>query len=242
VIVFASAGLFVARSVRSTRRAREFNRTADLGFMYTIHAALRRDLNRLRSVGRHVRAGEVAPVTVRDGWALFRRELEAHHHAEDEKLWPMLRPHTDDAETRATVDAMMQEHLEIPPALDAVEHAFASGGDLVAPIEALALLVEDHLDHEERTAFPLIAAHLSEAEWHDFLLAARASRPVPERPVFLAWVLDDVSVDDADAVLREIPPPARLVYRHVLKPRYEARRLWALDGQPMQSARTSHVA
>jgi len=38
------------------------------------------------------------------------------------------------------------------------------------------------------------------------------------RPEFLTWVLDDASEQDAAAVLVEIPPPARLVYRRVLRP------------------------
>ena len=42
-----------------------------------------------------------------------------------------------------------------------------------------------------------------------------------ERPEFLAWILDDAGEQDAAAVLAEMPPPARLVYRRVLRPRHD---------------------
>jgi hypothetical protein len=77
---------------------------------------------------------------------------------------------------------------------------------------------------------PLVERYLNDAEWHDFLHTERRKRPASERPTFLAWVLDDAAPGDAGAVLRELPRPGRFVYRRVMKPRYEARRLWSIDG------------
>ena len=45
---------------------------------------------------------------------------------------------------------------------------------------------------------------------------------------FLTWVLDDAGEQDAAAVLTELPPPARLVYRWVLRPRYDAQHRWQI--------------
>jgi len=166
--VFASVGVVTARAVRSSRRARALNRPADVEFMYAIHAALRRDLDRLRFVSRQLNGSHAVPATVSEGWTRFRRELEYHHHAEDEELWPMLRQRATDAATRATIDAtvdeMVQEHRLIPPALDAVDRALAGGADLAPSVDALARLVEEHLDHEERSALPLVESRLSDAE------------------------------------------------------------------------------
>jgi hypothetical protein len=59
--------------------------------------------------------------------------------------------------------------------------------------------------------------------------------PVQERPAFPGWVPHDADEADAHAALTELPPPARLVYRHIIRPRYEARR-HRTDRQPWQTA------
>ena len=58
----------------------------------------------------------------------------------------------------------------------------------------------------------------------------RSRRSPRERPGFLAWILDDAGEQDAAAVLAEMPPPARLVYRRVLRPRYDAQHRWQIPG------------
>jgi hypothetical protein len=58
------------------------------------------------------------------------------------------------------------------------------------------------------------------------LLTERRRRPPRQRPEFLTWVLDDASDQDAAAVWAELPRPAHLAYRWVLRPRYNAERHW----------------
>jgi hypothetical protein len=91
---------------------------------------------------------------------------------------------------------------------------------------ALGEVLRRHLDHEEQHVFPLLERHLSQREWRRFLRTERRRRPLWERPEFLAWVLDDASDEDAAAVLAELPRPAHLVYRFILRPRYAAQRRW----------------
>src|SRR5205814_3162909 len=55
-----------------------------------------------------------------------------------------------------------------------------------------------------------------------FLITERRRTPLRERPEFLGWVLDDANDDDTRAVLAELPPPGRMVYRYVIGPRYRA--------------------
>jgi hypothetical protein len=62
-------------------------------------------------------------------------------------------------------------------------------------------------------------------EWRRFLLTERRRTP-RERPELLTWVLDNASDQDTAAVLSELPRPAHLVYRHLLRPRYQAQRRW----------------
>jgi hypothetical protein len=88
--------------------------------------------------------------------------------------------------------------------------------------------VLDHLAHEERVVLPLIEQHLTRAQWRVFLHKERRRRSSRERPGFLTWILDDDGEQDAAAVLAEMPPPARPVYRRVLRPRYDARHRWQI--------------
>jgi len=198
---------------------------ADVAFMLALHSALRRDLSRLEDVANRADGMQV-PLTVLAGWDAFRRELDNHHSAEDDDLWPILRPHLSEPTDLAVLDAMVQEHEQIPEALDAVDAALRGDGDLREPAQRLSTVVRNHLEHEEREALPLVESHLTRAQWRRFLLTVRGRRTLRERPQFLTWILDDASNQDAAAVLSELPPPARVVYQRILKPRYDARHHW----------------
>jgi iron-sulfur cluster repair protein YtfE (RIC family) len=201
---------------------------ADVSFMRALHAALRRDLSRLRDAAAKLDNSRGAPPTVLAGWDAFRAQLDNHHSAEDDDLWPVLRGELSDPGELAAVDAMVEEHRHIPPALAGVDAALRGDGDLTAPVELLSTVVLDHLAHEEREVLPLLEQHLTQAQWTTFLHKERSRRSPRERPEFLTWVLDDAGEQDAAAVLTEMPPPARLVYRRVLRPRYDAQHRWQI--------------
>jgi hypothetical protein len=196
--------------------------------MRALHAALRRDLSRLRDVAAQLDSSAGAPPTVLAGWDAFRAQLDNHHAAEDEDLWPVLRGELSDPGDLALVDAMVAEHRQIPPALAGVDAALRGGGELAAPVELLEAAVLDHLAHEEREVLPLLEQHLTRAQWRAFLHKERGRRSPRERPEFLAWILDDAGEQDAAAVLTEMPPAARLAYRRVLRPRYDAQHRWQI--------------
>jgi iron-sulfur cluster repair protein YtfE (RIC family) len=196
--------------------------------MRALHAALRRDLSRLRDAAAQIDSSAGAPATVLAGWDTFRAELDNHHQAEDDDLWPVLRRALSDPGELASVDAMVEEHKHIEPALAGVDAALRGGGELAAPVETLSTVVLDHLAHEEREVLPLIEQHMTRAQWRAFMVKERDKRPPRERPEFLTWVLDGAGERDAAAVLTELPPPARLVYRWVLRPRYDAQHRWQI--------------
>jgi hypothetical protein len=121
---------------------------------------------------------------------------------------------------------MVAEHRGLTAAIESVDAALASGVGVVAAAGRLGEVLGEHLDHEEQRVFPLLERHLSRREWRSFLLTERRRGSPRERPEFLTWVLDDASDDDAAAVLAELPRPAHVVYRRVLRPRYDAERRW----------------
>src|SRR3954471_22786500 len=154
VAMIGLGGIGVARWFRAARRGgvSPLDHPADVGFMLSIHAALRRDLDRLDLWWG---AGRPTASEVHEGFQLFRRELENHHLAEDEDLWPILRSRLQDPADRAAVDAMYEEHSRLPRVLDAVDVAVAIGGgrDVVDDLTGAVL---HHLDHEEEAVLPLI--------------------------------------------------------------------------------------
>jgi len=217
--------------LRARRDPGQADAPADVGFMRALHAALRRDLSRLRDAAAQLDGSAGAPPTVLAGWDAFRAQLDNHHSAEDDDLWPVLRGELSDPGDLASVDAMVEEHRHIPPALAGVDAALRGGGELTAPVELLSTVVLDHLAHEEREVLPLIEQHLTRAQWRAFLHKERSRLSPRERPEFLTWILDDAGEQDAAAVLTEMPPPARLVYRRVLRPRYDAQHRWQIPSR-----------
>ena len=227
-IVGAGLAAGAAARLRARRASGEADAPAEVGFMRALHAALRRDLSRLRDAAAQIDSSAGAPATVLAGWDTFRAELDNHHQAEDDDLWPVLRRELSDPGELASVDAMVEEHKHIEPALAGVDAALRGGGELAAPVETLSTVVLDHLAHDEREVLPLIEQHMTRAQWRAFMVKERNKRPPRERPEFLTWVLDDAGEQDAAAVLTELPPPARLVYRWVLRPRYNAQHRWQI--------------
>jgi iron-sulfur cluster repair protein YtfE (RIC family) len=227
LLVVVVGGVVTARRLRRARQeARDDVRPADLGFMRAIHAGLRRDAARLESLAPRLERPGGATAGVPQGWTTFREILHVHHAAEDDDLWPALRRHLTEAEDLQQLELMVAEHRGLTAAIESVDAALASSVGVATAAGRLGEVLGEHLDHEEQRVFPLLERHLSRREWRRFLLTERRRRSPRERPEFLTWVLDDASEEDAAAVMAELPRPAQVVYRRVLRPRYDARQRW----------------
>jgi hypothetical protein len=224
--VAAGAAVLTIRRRRRRTQARDDARPADLGFMRAIHAGLRRDAARLQALAPELERENGGPGAAPKGWAIFRQTLQVHHAAEDDDLWPVLRSHLTETEDLHQLDLMVAEHRGLTAAIGAVDAALAASVGVTTAAQELGDVLGDHLDHEERQVFPLLERHLSRGEWRRFLLTERRRRSPRERPEFLTWVLDNASDQDTAAVLAELPRPAHLVYRRLLRPRYQAQRRW----------------
>jgi hypothetical protein len=222
----AASVLALRAAVGVRRRAAAGDRPADVGFMRAMHDAFRRDLERLGRLAPSIDGASAVPDGVQAGWAGFRDALLVHHSAEDDDLWPALCEHLEERTDRAEVDAMVAEHRAIPAALEAADRAIANRRDVAVTVRELSDLVRAHLDHEERTVLPLLERHLTRREWRRFLVTERGRRSLKERADFLGWVLDDADASDRAAVMAELPRPAHVVYRLVLRPRYAAQHRW----------------
>ena len=192
------------QNLPGTDAARHGTGDADLTIMLAAHDAFRRDLTRL------VRAAAAADLSdparrrsVAAGWELFKHELHLHHTAEDEVIWPVLRPRLAHSEHALSVlDAMEEEHERIDPLLAAVDAAFAPRREdaLADVIDALVTTLTGHLAHEEREGLPLIGVALTAAEWRGTGFKIARRNGLSEGGKMFAWILDG-------AAAAATPPP-----------------------------------
>jgi len=245
-----------AQPLPGTEAARHGAGDADLTIMLAAHRAFRRDLTRLAraaaSTGASLRSDPARRRSVAAGWELFKHELHLHHTAEDDIIWPALRPRLAHSEHALSVlDSMEEEHSRIDPLLAAVDAAFqggsprGSGGDgsppeaggsrgVVPPgehsvadvIDELASTLTGHLAHEEQEGLPLIGVALTAAEWRSAGLRIARRNGLSEGGEMFAWILDGTTREDTAATLATLPPPVRLLYRTVWKRRFERTPRW----------------
>ena len=190
-------------------------RQLDMTMMYAFHDALRRDLK------------EIAQMEARsDGWDLFASLLHVHHTAEDDALWPLVREAVADRpDDLALLSAMVEEHASIGPLLETIDKALGRGESAPEARTELAERLQQHLEHEERAALPLVDATLSWDQWMQFGQAA-AERVGPNMPNYLPWLLDGADEDTTARVLGVMPEPVQQTYRKEWQPAYAAKDWW----------------
>ena len=219
-----------------TDAARHGAGDADLTIMIGAHDALRRDLVSLARTATAANLSDPAKAQpIAAGWAVFKRQLHLHHTAEDELIWPALRERLGTSENALSVLAEMEaEHEQIDPLLAAADDAFArqpmdgpGGGDQLAEvIDALASTLTGHLTHEERDGLPLIGAALTAAEWRRVGVRIARKNGLSSGSEMFAWMLDGAEPDRARATVGQLPPPVRLLYRAVWRPRFARTVRW----------------
>jgi len=212
-----------------TDAARHGTGAADLTIMLAAHDAFRRDLTRLARAAATADPSDPARrQSVAAGWELLKRQLHLHHTAEDQIIWPVLRPRLAHSEHALSVlDAMEAEHDLIDPLLAAVDTAFNVAPDQLADvIDALATTLTGHLAHEERDGLPLIGVALTAAEWRAAGRAIARKNGLSDGSEMFAWMLDGIGRDQAAATLGSLPPPLRLLYRAIWKPRFDKTPRW----------------
>ena len=229
-----------SQQLPGTDAARHGAGDADLTIMLAAHRAFRRDLTRLAraaaSGGSSLRSVPARRRSVAAGWELFKHELHLHHTAEDEIIWPALRPRLAHSEHALSVlDAMEEEHSRIDPLLAAVDAAFAGDPEaadwpgerrLADVIGELASTLTGHLAHEEQEGLPLIGVALTAAEWRSAGFRIARRNGLSEGGEMFAWILDGTTREDTAATLATLPPPVRLLYHTIWKPRFDRTPRW----------------
>jgi hypothetical protein len=196
------------------------NGPADTRLMGLIHGALRRDLGRARTALADTpppAPGQRRAIAEHLGWMM--QFLHAHHEAEDNGLYPMVRERLPEA--GGLLDSMHADHEAIAGGIDALAARAADygrgddGGErqrVLAAIDTLEATLLPHLRREEDEAMPFVAAALTDAElrrWDE----EDNIKPKPLRQLGREahWILDGLGPDDREFVLGLVPPVQRFV-------------------------------
>ncbi|MUN39794.1 hemerythrin domain-containing protein [Actinomadura litoris] len=192
----------------------------DVTFMYAVHDAFQRDLERLAAMAE---GGDASGAAVEAGWERFKAFLHVHHTAEDTHLWPVLRAK---GASPAVLDRMEDEHAGLEALLDAVGGAVAAGAaeQLADAARLLADELGDHCEHEEQDALPLVKELLTVQEWKAF--GAEQRHQVGSPAMFFPWLLDGADPGMRRRVFDAVPPPVRVLHRFVWSPRYRRAPRW----------------
>ena len=201
-----------------TRRASAAS-GVDFAMMYAAHDAFNRDLARLIDA---VREDRVHTPAVAGTWTLFTSQLHLHHATEDTSLWPALRAAIVHPREVAVLDAMEAEHAGLDPLIETADDAVRrrDRAALADGLNRLATSLSAHMRHEEDEALPLVARRIGQGGWERFGQQIRRTQGIRGAAVYLPWVLDGATEPVRRAVLGQLPPPARVVYRSLWAPRY----------------------
>ncbi|WP_225860344.1 hemerythrin domain-containing protein [Streptomyces triticiradicis] len=200
--------------------------------MVVVHRVFRRESATLPRLVRAVPDGDTARAA-RVAGALrdYTMGLHHHHHAEDELIWPLLRDRAPLDEER--VGRMQLQHEEIDRTLTAVAEWLPvwersadriSGEELALALDAHRTALLAHLDEEERSVLPLVAEHLTVAEWD--LVGERGMDGIPKnkRMLALGAILEEATPEERAYFLGRVPLIGRLLWRSLGRRQYVAHR------------------
>jgi hemerythrin-like domain-containing protein len=191
-----------------------------------IHAAVRRDLNRLSSALRGFTEGDVD--RARDlslAFGNLRRELTQHHESEDTHIWPMLSGVGVDAELLGAMEAEHHAMAEALAATDAAMTTLARTGSAADAAAARASVVrtqevvERHLSHEEKELEPYIHKYGDTPEWKAVEKKLRRQPPNVAGP-FFAWLTDGMTADHRAFLRTHVPMPVVVLLAKLFGRRY----------------------
>ena len=178
-----------------------------------IHAAVRRDLDRLATALATARDGDRTRARqLNAAYANLHDQLKHHHQGEDTHVFPFLAKVEGASEL---VEVMETEHEAMADALAGARNAVdayaatASSADALAARDAVVAanaVVERHLDHEENELEPLMLPHMETPEWK---AVEKQRRPtsITQSGQFMAWVQDGMAERERRYLRSTIPVP-----------------------------------
>jgi hemerythrin-like domain-containing protein len=195
--------------------------------MALIHRLIRRGFEQAReavlTAGATSRADAIAEYV---GFHLDG--LQAHHSTEDELLWPAL--HARARLSDALIGRMEQQHAGVHDAIEATRRELvawtatptANGTQsLATALGVVSDRLGEHLAEEERDIVPLIAAHITQAEWDHLGQVAFSKFTPKQRFTAMGEMLSAATATEAAHMLAGLPAPIKIIWRLVGRRRYD---------------------
>jgi hemerythrin-like domain-containing protein len=187
--------------------------TAPMTMNRLIHAAVRRDLERLSTALGSAPDGDRARAAdLQRAYANLHRELTRHHEGEDNYLWPMM---AKAGVSQELLGAMQEEHDAMSAALaetDTAMTTYAGSGSAADAAAARASVVrtqevvERHLTHEETELEPELQPLLETPEWKAVEKELRKGGPSVAGN-FFAWLTDGMTASGRAFLRSTVPTP-----------------------------------
>jgi hemerythrin superfamily protein len=199
---------------------------ATLSMNQIIHAAVRRDVARTEQALRALPEGDGSRAReLQRAWRNLVRELTHHHESEDDLVWPFLLSRGVDAELMVAMEgehaAMKDALADAGRAIDQVvaEPTAARAREAADIVSRSSVVVNDHLEHEEKDVEPFIAQFEDDPEWKAL---AKKLRPaaLADAGSALAWMQDGAGQRELAALRATIPGPVVTVMTKVFGRRY----------------------
>ncbi len=216
---------------------------ADVRMMGIVHAALKRDLRRVREVldaDPPPRGRQRVALGQHVAWML--EFLHAHHTSEDAGLWPLvLSRNPGAAELLASLEA---DHARIAPLADEAAAAAQRYAETTTDAECIALIsaldqlnavLFAHLDREVAEAMPVVATSITDRQWNaveqEYNIKPKGTRQLAMEG---HWLIEGIDPEGYEVVVHKVPPPLRLLLLYGFGPAYRrrARVRWTPDRSP----------
>lgn len=213
---------------------------ADVRSMAVVHAALRRDFER---VGRELTTapypagGRRRALGAHVLWMMDF--LHDHHTGEDAGLWPLVRLRNPAA--GELLDSLENDHAGIAPLMTQLTAAarsyLDSSGDiervrLLEALHALEAVLLPHLDREVEEAMPVVSSSITQREWkdweHRFNVKPKSVRQLGYEG---HWLIDGADAESYQVIVGVVAPIPRFVLLHGFRHAYQrrARQRWRAE-------------
>ncbi len=196
--------------------------------MPIIHRIFRHQFAEVRALVQHASAADATRVdAVADHLGFLLDGLHMHHTTEDDLIWPKLLD-------RAGLDAplvqrMEEQHQQIDASVVELRVAMsawrsdptpATSSALADGIGEFLLVVEEHLDEEERVVVPLIDRHLTEAEWQDVGERGFEKFTPAQRWIATGMMVEVATPEETAMMFANLPPPVKVLWHLIGKRKY----------------------
>ena len=196
--------------------------------MPIIHRIFRRQFAEAQELVQEVPAADATRVgAVSDHLGFLLDGLHMHHTTEDDLIWPKLLD-------RAGIDVplvkrMEEQHRQIDASVAEVRAAMsawrsaptpATSSTLAERIGDFLVVLEGHLDEEERVVVPLIDRYLTEAEWQDVGERGFEKFTPAQRWIATGQMVEVATPEEAAMMFGQLPPPVKVLWHLIGKRKY----------------------